>query len=743
VIEGEGRAGEMSDGQPYAEAAWLYRRAGWTGVLPLGGRSKYPPPPGFTGWAGAMPSGADVQAWTEGAHGAGNIALRLPLGVYGLDVDAYEGKAGAAALAELEAAHGPLPATWTVTSRSDAVSGIRLFRAGLPAGRRWRDEPAGHGRGIEAIHFGHRYAVVWPSVHPNGHKYAWWRPSPVPGAAPVLAGDNEVPRPDELPVLPAAWVEALSEPGEVREGSQAGHAETLDVVRGWREGDPCPPVAAAESEGFRRLRDATDGAALHPAGRDATYELACLGHEGHAGVRAALARHYSAFVEVRAGRGGGSRASAEGEWWRLVRGAVGKLVPSAARERCDCDLWAGAGVQFDPGPLTGPLGPASATEEATTFDIGALPPPVMIDSGQALLEELLSGDQLAARAAPVPLVAGLLYRDTLAWLIGKSGSFKSFVAFDIAQHVAGGQPWAGRRTERGDVVYVMAEGQGGASLRARAWRERNGPLPGGVHYLTRPVQAASPEQWGALLVAMERMRPSLIILDTQARNTLGIKENDNTDMGRFVEQVDRLRRVSDGACVLVIHHIGRAGDDARGASAIDGAQDTELKLTRDGRRAMHATLSIDKQKDAPDTASVDLRLDPVELGPGPTGEPLSSLVVCTSVFQSATVRPWLEGLPGRQAQIVEIINELFSEAGGSRAEVIGALRERGGAGPDGYNRNAFGAAWNSLLRKDLIERVAGTQRYVTAGDPPAGGDVAPAGNPFAPPGASGAPEVDQ
>ena len=327
----------------YAEHAWTYRRAGWAGVLPLPAGEKWPPPGGYTGWAGADPSGADVQAWCDGSEGAGNVALRLPHDVYGLDVDDYGGKSGGAALARLVGEHGPLPATWVVGSRVESVSGIRLFRVEpiTSWGRRWADEPGGHGAGIEAIHYGHRYAVVAPSLHPEGRKYVWRRPDG------MVAATDEVPKPWTLPVLPITWMAALSQEGEARTGDQAGHVETVDAVRGMREGEACTRVREAAARGCARLREARDGAALHPAGRDATHELVALGWEGHVGVRAALAAHHDLFIGVREARAG-ARADGEAEWWRLVRGAVGKMpTGTPPMSACDCALWAGEGLGFE------------------------------------------------------------------------------------------------------------------------------------------------------------------------------------------------------------------------------------------------------------------------------------------------------------------------------------------------------------------------------------------------------------
>lgn len=687
---------------PYAYAAWAYRRAGWAGVLPLPPGAKWPPPGGYTGWAGVEPSGADVQAWIDGPEGAGNVALRLPAGVYGLDVDNYGGKHGAAALAALESTCGPLPPTWVVSSRDDGVSGIRLYRAYLPIGRRWRDQPAGGGAGIEAIHLGHRYAVVWPSVHPEtGRKYVWTDPGGV-------TLDGPVPELATLPELPAAHVEALSEPGEVRVGEMAGHAETVEAVQRWRQGDPCPRVSDASARAMLGLRQAFDGAALHPVSVAGVHELVNLGHEGHVGVRRALAEHYALHVEVRRARG----EDGEAEWWREVRGAIGKLPTATAREACDCGLWAGEGVTFTPDELgvalaLDPWGEPAAVIEGEVIDpapAGGAAEAAPLDLAGVLISRMLTPAQLRDRPAPAWLIEGLLTVDSASWLIAAPGSYKSFVALDWAGHVGAGRDWMGRAVRGGPVVYVAAEGSAGMGPRIRAWEQRNGPMPDAVRFLPMPVQIARADHWAALVEACRRLAPGLVIIDTQHRVSVGIDENDNTAMGHVIEAIEALRGAT-GACVLVVHHVGRSGSHARGASAIDGAQDIELRLIRTADRRV--TLQIDKSKNAADDVKVDLELFLAELDGGG-----SSLVVGPPLAAATAGKPWHEGLTDNQAMIMDILHELFSERGATRADVRRVLRERGQRGELKYAESSFSYAWNGLLKKDKIEVIAGTQRFV-------------------------------
>lgn len=397
---------------PYADAAWLYRKAGWQGVIPIGRRpaEKSPPPTGFTGYAGVDPSGPDVQTWIDGPEGAYNIGLHLPDDIYVLDVDERNG--GVAALAELAARIGrPLPKTVTSTAHGPA-SGNRhyFFRATLPAGRVWRDHP---GSGLDSLHVGHRYAVVWPSAHPKGGTYAWY----------VGTEPWEIPAPGDLAELDAEWVEACSQPGEPLEGVAASDSETLDVIRHFRvaeDGHACLRVRRLLAEELFRMAGA-EQKALHAPGP--LYALTSYGIEGHAGVAAALSQHQAAHVDARVRLRGEGQSGASAEWWRMVRGAVGKrLVVSegAITGMCGCDR-----------------GPRDRGGQGLPI------PGIAPDDMEILRAELLLIDDPAERLAHARRAAGVLaslddaellpWRDMLKEIAGLNfGDFKTIIGVERA-----------------------------------------------------------------------------------------------------------------------------------------------------------------------------------------------------------------------------------------------------------------------------------------------------------------------
>lgn len=364
---------------PYADEAWTYRRQGWDGVIPLGrkgrfmyrrrtgedvyGTGKFPPPVGFTGHAGEMPSGADVQAWCDGIEAGDNLGLRLPKGTYGNDVDAHSGKPAEASLRDLAAKVGsPLPPTWSSTARGDGhPARTNVYRAEPSEGRVWIDHP---GPGLDALHHGHRYLLAWPSIHPDlGTQVRWYTPD---GAL-----SDRPPRPDELTQMPAAWIEALTKPGDVLEGVAASDGATVAALEAFRTGDPCQVVTDALAAELARIEAALrQESGFHDPGP--LHRLVCLGVEGHAGVRRALAEHSAAYVAAR-GAMRGAPASVSSEWWRMVQGSVGKRLHKSGGEilsTCDCGLVGGGGA-FDIDGLV----PSGSATSAGADPAGATPAP--------------------------------------------------------------------------------------------------------------------------------------------------------------------------------------------------------------------------------------------------------------------------------------------------------------------------------------------------------------------------------
>jgi hypothetical protein len=193
---------------PFGTAAPTYYRAGWP-VFPVVGKA-INIPRGITGRAGAPIEYSTVVDWMFNRPDD-NIAVRL-VGIIGIDIDAYDKdgqvKRGDETLTSAEHLWGQLPPTWRSTSREPGnPSGIRFYR--VPKGMEFRTILAlpnadGEMTGdVEICQQSHRYAVVWPSIHPDTSTvYRWYTPDGVVATGP----------PDALalPALPGRWIEELT-----------------------------------------------------------------------------------------------------------------------------------------------------------------------------------------------------------------------------------------------------------------------------------------------------------------------------------------------------------------------------------------------------------------------------------------------------------------------------------------------------------------------------------------------------
>ncbi|MFG2145530.1 AAA family ATPase [Streptomyces sp. NPDC048696] len=307
------------------------------------------------------------------------------------------------------------------------------------------------------------------------------------------------------------------------------------------------------------------------------------------------------------------------------------------------------------------------------------------DPAGRLRSLLLDSPALDSVPDPLPLIDGVLYADSLAWLWGRPGSGKSFVALDWAGSVASGLPWQGHETTRGPVLYLVAEGGGGLRRRVRAWETNTRQPMTGVWFLPEAVQLLNTGPRLELVALVAELRPLLIVIDTQARVTVGAEENSNGEMGRLVAAADQLRQAS-GACVLMVHHGDKAGNDLRGASALDGAATTVIRATKDGP---HIRLDCRKQKDAEDFPALLLRLDPVAE---------SAVIRVSRSCETST---------GSEAEILALLRDAFEATGAS----VTQLKES-----CDLSRATLYRAVNALLKRGAIRNIGSERapRYLPA-----------------------------
>ena len=297
---------------PFKEVAQEYFDKGWSPV-PLPYKKKANPPVGYTGRKTTKKVDQDaIDKWVS-ENRPRNIAVRVDDNMLGIDVDDYDDKGGAKSLQEAEAKRGRLPDTCITTSRTDKVSGIRLFR--VPPGLAWAGKD---GPGIDIVQSGHRYAVVWPSLHPEGRTYRWL--------------ENEIPEAGKVPDLPQTWIDDLSQGplGEVLVASDISTKEASEWLDTLPGGRICWTVHNAMDKAADRL-----DSNRHDSMKDCQWELVRLGTEGHRGVRRALAVLRELFFEQILGDAEREKVAGH-EYYSALNSAIKKNYEVEHQVLCDC-----------------------------------------------------------------------------------------------------------------------------------------------------------------------------------------------------------------------------------------------------------------------------------------------------------------------------------------------------------------------------------------------------------------------
>jgi hypothetical protein len=203
---------------------------------------------------------------------------------------------------------------------------------------------------------------------------------------------------------------------------------------------------------------------------------------------------------------------------------------------------------------------------------------------------------------PTWLIPGLLPAHGIGMLYGESGSYKSFLALDMALSLAFGIPgqW-GAPPVKNDVLFLAGEGPVATSKkRWPAWMEWQGMEFRSDHrfFISPEVPLYTDSTaWEnvKLDLAELKAKPSLIVIDTLTRLITGLDENSAKDASMITKFMEQLARYFE-CFVLAIHHTGKdQNKGARGSSAFFANVDTVL-TTR--RKQGGTELRVKKQKDA-------------------------------------------------------------------------------------------------------------------------------------------------
>ena len=268
--------------------------------------------------------------------------------------------------------------------------------------------------------------------------------------------------------------------------------------------------------------------------------------------------------------------------------------------------------------------------------------------------------EIIAEPLPPYQIKGILARGGVNVIFGDSQSGKTFLMLDMAASVATGSPFAGKKTKKGSVLYVSAEGNGGLGKRLRALAQKYPGLPEApLRIIRQPVDLI--DMLNDLESRVYDLQDDqgdlgLIVLDTLSQ-TLGGRDENGPDMATYIKAATRLAAVFS-VPVVIIHHIGKdATRGARGNSSLRCNVDGMFRITNsDGQRGMAG----EKMRDG-DLESMGFTLRIVPVGHDEDGEEQTSCVV-----EWGGAAPQLTNKPvtgAAQKLVFQLANGLAKSAG--------------------------------------------------------------------------------
>lgn len=600
----------MTDIYGYAAAAPLYRAAGWMQVIPLPEGRKTPPPSGFTGRSRKPVTDEQVRFWSQSDPTA-NTGIVIPEGVLVLDIDAEQGhqvKAdGAKGISELSQELGALPATWSSTSHGIDSPARHLFYK-VPEGLAWK---GGAIEGVDILQPGHRYSVVWPSIHPSGEMYCWYTPS---GST-----TSQIPHISDLATLPWKWVDYLRKPEHTTPRPTSN--TLISPETGTYDARMCKAINTFL---HKTLSNPASKGSRHDTTLQAVWALVNFAQEGHRGALDAISQLKPRFIqEVAPDRQGKEREAAR-EWASILSGAMEKVNGVQAHaDPCGQSkierMTPGEFNELTQNTIANQMRESypQAVQNTETMPVQAGSTPVApVQNGSTEsheanktaspswqfedLAQLASGIELP----PTPTVfqredgQGLFYRGAVNDLHGEPGCGKSMIA-----QIATAQELKADR----DVIYIDYEDSARNVVKRLLLLGVSGEqIIGHLHYVRPSAKPGSPTSLGGWRETLDYAdTATLAIIDgvTSCLAYAGLDSNSGDDIAAWYNTMPRLISACGPAVVLIDHVVkskdnrGRyAGGSMQKLALIDGIS-YSVDMTKPVGKGVRGTIVIKSGKD--------------------------------------------------------------------------------------------------------------------------------------------------
>ena len=278
-------------------------------------------------------------------------------------------------------------------------------------------------------------------------------------------------------------------------------------------------------------------------------------------------------------------------------------------------------------------------------------------------------EEILAEGPPGWCSPGIWPEDSVTILAGRGGCGKSFLAANLAAHIAAGETVAGLEahgtTAPRCVIYCAGEGTHGTARRFVA-------ADRGANYNISVIRdgfdlvANTHQLQGAIVEAEARTGlDACIVMDTLAKHAgPDHDENDNSHAHRLINALHRL-----GRPVLLIHHVTKDGGGVRGAGG----------LTDDGSAAW-------EMRGPPERG----RLRPVKIRDWEASKLDVLMMPAGDTLRLDTIRPGQSGEPANTYSTKALLDAIVDEPGRSKRHYA----------PDGGGRAA--KAFKTLADNGLI-----------------------------------------